>query len=255
MRDLVARGVLVVLVLMSGVLPASAETMLELRSWKPALDARVEVPTGGTGLVLDLKDHLGVADKRFSGLRLDWRSGPRSFMTLGYERVRYDGDRALAMGVVWGDAAFGQGTRVVSRSEFRHALWRWGWQVLGGRDRRAALGPMLEVAGISFESALEAPDLAPAPAASRRFDRLAPAVGAALDMVVSQRMSLVARAAITPSGGQGTYEHGEAALVLRFAGPFTVSGGYRVLRVEVEEGTDQVVLDQTGPFLGLTVRF
>jgi hypothetical protein len=114
---------------------------------------------------------------------------------------------------------------------------------------------MLEVAGISFESALEAPDLAPVPAASRRFERLAPAVGAALDVALSPRMSLRARAAIAPSGGQGTYEHGEAALILQLGGPFTVSGGYRVLRVELEEGEDLVVLDQTGPFLGLAMRF
>lgn len=253
-RWVLAAGVIAVLYGL-GAATASGQTLLEIRSWKPSFDATGLATAGGVGTEVDFVGDLGLSDERFTGFRLSWDSGPRSFITVGYEVASYSGEQGIVRAIDFDGRRFDAGKQVRTDLDMRTVLLRWGWQFIATPDRRVALGPMMELAGISVEGMLDTPDHDPRVLASRRFETVVPALGVALNLSPSPQVHIFAHAATLPATSQGRYDSGEVGLLVRSYGGIFLSLGYRITRLKVEKEPDFVTLDQTGTYFGLAYRF
>jgi hypothetical protein len=236
--------------------PVRGQALLEVRSWKPSFGAEALATAGGVGTEIDFAADLGLADERFTGFRLTWESGPRSFITVGYETVSYEGERSITRTLDFDGTRFDAGLDLKSELDIRSALIRWGWQFMGTRDRRVAFGPMLELAAFSLEGTLDAPEHDPRLRVSRRFEGYVPAVGVAINISPTRSFHVFAHAATLPVTRQGRYDSAEVGVMFRSVGGLFVSTGYRTLRLQMEKSEpDFVTLEQKGPYLGLAFRF
>ncbi len=239
--------------------PAAAlpfvEVWGELRYWRPTLESRIVASEPGfPGTTVDPVDALGVEEEQNA---FEARAGisflGRHKFRIGYLPLSFDGDRVITQGVTFQGQTFSVGTRVLTDLDVK--ILRAGYEFDFFKTPLGYLGILFEVHYFDGEARLR--DSAGTQDRTVDFRVPVPVVGLAFRTypTITRIVSVGAELVGVYAGSTGHYLDGEASITFS-PWPFVeLTGGYRVIDLEGEEGDDSLDLFLHGPFASLTVRF
>jgi len=104
---------------------------------------------GGTGVVVDFENTLGLEDRNVSAIGgFAWRMSERWRLEVEYFSLNRDATRTLAADVTWGDQTFTAGSTVNSAFDFSDLRVGVGYSFFKRRDKELGAGVGLHVSGI-----------------------------------------------------------------------------------------------------------
>jgi hypothetical protein len=104
---------------------------------------------GGTGVVVDFENTLGLEDRNVSAIAgFSWRMSERWRLEVEYFSLDRDATRTLAADVTWGDQTFTAGSTVNSSFDFSDLRVGVGYSFFKTRDKELGVGAGLHVSGI-----------------------------------------------------------------------------------------------------------
>jgi hypothetical protein len=116
---------------------------------RSSTQASLGPPAGGTGVIVDFENTLGLDDRNLSALGgFLWRITDRWRVEVDYFSLNRDATRALATDVTWGNQTFTAGTTVNSKYDFSDIRVSGGYSFFKRRDKELGAGLGLHVAGI-----------------------------------------------------------------------------------------------------------
>jgi len=114
--------------------------------------------SGGTGVVVDFEDTLGLDERNWIGTAgFLWRISERWRLEVDYFSLNRDSTRTLARDIVWGDQNFTAGTTVSTSYDFSDIRVAAGYSFFKRRDKELGVGFGLHVAKI--EASINAPGI------------------------------------------------------------------------------------------------
>jgi len=239
---------------------ASTAQILEVegRYWAPNFTGQVQV-TGGAqvpdGLgVIDLKDDLGLTNKRFEDWRVSLATGPHSRLRVAYVSMDYNADQQVQRTVVFDGQTYTVGTRVVTNLSMKYWRYGWIWEFINDPLGRVHFGTIVEAKSLSIDASLAAPALSPPIAEHKKFDATLPSLGLALDVDPIPTVKIFAELSGISAGKYGHGWDGEAGLKLSLAPGLSLTGGYRYFDLEAKDDPDFAKLKNAGPFVGACIR-
>jgi hypothetical protein len=122
---------------------------------KASTAASLGPSSGGTGVVVDFENTLGLEDRNVSAIGgFSWRMSERWRLEVEYFSLNRDATRTLATDVTWGDQTFTAGSTVNSSFDFSDLRIGVGYSFFKTRDKELGVGAGLHVSGIktSLES-------------------------------------------------------------------------------------------------------
>lgn len=232
---------------------AFAETVeFEGRYWVADLDAKIRITKAGIGEEFDLKSDLGIDNENMPEAIIYWHTGHNSKLRFAYTQAEVDGDQTVTRTIQFAGQTFNAGTRVVSDFEIKYLRFGWIWQFLNLFDK-VKLGPVLELKAINADVSLDAPGLGIRE--SENFWAGLPTAGLAFNITPIKKLDLFAEFSGLPAGDIGYFLDAEAGIKIMPSKYFTITGGYRAIRLKAKDGSDFTKLDINGPFVGASIKF
>jgi hypothetical protein len=231
---------------------------LDVRYWftSPRLSAMVAdtidgTPVSGTAGI-DL-DSTNMPEPRFSGyitrsnkIRVDYlkmsaqgNAGDISLQVPGFDDI-------------FGDA-LGLDSLATAKLDIQQLRVGYAWQGIN-INNKVRLGPLVEVRGYKLLGSVTAPSLLAAGASGEYYLGMVTA-GADLKIAPTTRMEIDSVISAIPIGGLGRVFDADVAAKYFFHKNVAVQGGYRFLRLTVEDGPNSAELRIRGPFVGMGFRF
>jgi hypothetical protein len=116
---------------------------------KSSTQASLGPSGGGTGVVVDFEDTLGLDERNLTGIGgFLWRLSESWRLEVEYFKLNRDATRTLATDVTWGDQTFNAGTTVNSRYDFYDIRVSGGYSFFKRRDKELGIGFGLHIASI-----------------------------------------------------------------------------------------------------------
>ncbi len=116
---------------------------------RSSTQASLGPPAGGTGVIVDFENTLGLEERNLSGIgAFLWRINDRWRLEADYFSLNRDATRVLATDVTWGNQMFTAGTTVNSKYDFSDIRVNAGYSFFKRRDKELGFGAGLHVAGI-----------------------------------------------------------------------------------------------------------
>jgi hypothetical protein len=129
----------------------------------------------------------------------------------------------------------------------------YAWQGLN-INNKVKIGPLVEVRGYKLNGSVTAPSLLTTTASGEYYLGMVTA-GADIKIAPTPRMEIDSVISAIHLGGLGKIVDADAAAKYFFHKNVAVQGGYRFLRLRVEDGPNQAELRIKGPFVGVGFRF
>lgn len=239
--------------------PAAAlpfvEVWGEARYWRPILESVIVASAPGFPEdPIDPVDTLGVEEEQNAyearaGLTLLGRHKFR----IGYLPLSFDGDRVITQSFTFQGQPFAVSDRVLTDLDVK--ILRAGYEFDFFKTPLGYLGILFEVHYFDGEARLRN--------VTGGFDEKAdfrvpvPVVGLAFRTypTITRIVSVGAEVVGVYAGSTGHYLDGEASITISPFPFVELTGGYRVIDLEGEEGDDSLDLFLHGPFASLTIRF
>jgi hypothetical protein len=240
---------------------AASQTLeLEGRFWPATLAAQVNVTGGRTDIpadltMINLKDDLGLKDKNLADWRLTLTTGPHSRLRVGYLTMSYSADQTLHRTVVFNGTTYTVGTRVISDLGLDYWRLGWIWYFAGASSDTVQFGSLLEAKRISTDASVAAPELASPIHEKKSFAATLPSVGMVLDIKPSHAVDVYLEASGVSAGTYGRGVDAEAGVKLLPVPSVSMSAGYRYFDLEAKDNPDFAKIKNTGPYVGLALRF
>ena len=116
---------------------------------KASTAASLGPSSGGTGVVVDFENTLGLEDRNVSAIgAFHWRMSERWRLEVEYFSLNRDATRTLAADFTWGDQTHTAGTTVNSSFDFSDIRVGVGYSFFKRRDKELGVGAGLHVSGI-----------------------------------------------------------------------------------------------------------
>ena len=116
---------------------------------RSSTQASLSAPSGGTGVVVDFEDTLGLDDRKLTTIGgFTWRMTERWRLEVEYFGLNRSATRTLATQVEWGDQIYAAGTTVDASYNFYDTRVSAGYSFFKRRDKELGIGLGLHVAGI-----------------------------------------------------------------------------------------------------------
>jgi len=256
--EMLTRVVLVACIVCAAAAAMAAEDRatieLEGRYWMPDLSTSGRfVDEGNLGTDIDFKDDLGLSDKNFPQARITLNLGENHRLRASYTPISYSGDHNLIKTIIFSDTTYNIGTRVITDLDIQYITLGWAWQFVNIGNGTLKLGPVVDLKGFIFDASLQAPALgvdesAGAPAGF-------PTIGLALDVNPRDKVNIFAEVTGVYAGKYGYFADGEAGLKLIPIKNLSISGGYKILKLDAEYEESFLKLRIGGPFVGAALRF
>ncbi|HEV8664000.1 MAG TPA: hypothetical protein VGT06_12805 [Candidatus Methylomirabilis sp.] len=253
-------GLLVIgLFLFAPVSPAAAlpfvEVWGEARYWRPILESVIVASAPGfPGTTVDPVTDLGVEEEQNAyearaGLTLLGRHKFR----IGYLPLSFDGDRTLTQNITFQGETFTATTRVLTDLDVK--ILRAGYQFDFFKTPLGYMGILFEVHYFDGEARLR--DDTGGQDEKVDFRVPVPVVGLAFRTypTITRVVSVGAELVGVYAGSTGHYLDGEASITISPFPFVEITGGYRVIDLEGEDGDDSLDLFLHGPFASITLRF
>ena len=254
-------GLLVIgLFLFAPAAPAAALPFVEIwgeaRYWRPTLESAIVASApGAPGTSVDPVTDLGVDEEQNA---FEARAGVtllgRHKFRIGYLPLSFDGDRTITQNFTFQGQNFAVNDRVITDLDVK--ILRAGYEFDFFKTPLGYLGILFEVHYFDGEARLRT-TTAPIRDETVDFKVPVPVVGLAFRTypTITRIVSLGAELVGVYAGSTGHYLDGEASITFS-PWPFVeLTGGYRVIDLEGEDGDDKLDLFLHGPFASLTIRF
>jgi hypothetical protein len=223
--------------------------------WFPSFQADMKSDGNGlAGTFINAKDTLGLENKNFPTVEAFAGLGNHRF-TLGYTPISYSGSATLTSPVTFNGVNFVAGDRVDTDLKLRMLDLEYQYTFLDLDNILAgfSLGLIGQLKYLDSEAKMSAP------AANRQAEftgRLPiPMVGLSAHAGLLAGL-LEARAKISGIGYSSSYLYEALADLSLTPFPFLdIHGGYKIIRVKIDQGGDFLDARFAGPFVALTVSF
>lgn len=223
---------------------------IEGRYWFTELDGDVKVTEAGVvGTDIDFSDDLGVDDEDFWEVRITLEFGKHK-LRYGFIKLEWDGEKTITEEINFGGETFTVSTFVDSELNVDYHRLGYQYDFIDTLENR--LGLILELKYFDIDARLKAPPIDE----SESLQVPVPTVGVAFQLSLPLLVTFGGEVTGVTLGGYGHLIDGEAALRFNPIPFLRLSGGYRYLKVKVEDGDDsEVDFDLHGPFLTLGASF
>jgi hypothetical protein len=223
-----------------------------IRYWITDLSSRARV-SGGLleGTEFDVKNDLGLEDRRFADFTFAGRVAPSHKVRFEYFQTDYSGDRNLTRTIIFEGQQYDVNTRVVSDFDLKHLRVGYAWQFI--HNEKVRFGPLVELRGLWLDAMLAAPSEGVSEA--REFSAPFPSFGGDLDVFAHPRANVFATVSGTPETRFGHLFDADFGVNLFPLNNVGVTVGYRYLDVKGKDDDDFATVKIKGPFVGATFRF
>ncbi|MBI1911319.1 MAG: hypothetical protein HYS21_04905 [Deltaproteobacteria bacterium] len=231
---------------------ASAVVDVEGRYWFTELDDTIKVTSGNViGTEIDLKNDLGVDDKKnFWEGRITLELGSHK-LRYGYMPLKWDGSKNLTQSVVFNGQTYSASADV--NSELKMDYHRLGYEYDFFDTLNNRLGVILEVKYFDGDAKLKSTSLGLNEQES--FKLPIPTVGITGQVGLPLLLSVGGEVTGVTLGSSAYLVDAEAGINLKPAPFVVISGGYRIFKLHVESDDDKVDLTVKGPFVSLRADF
>jgi hypothetical protein len=228
---------------------------LEGRYWFTDLSASIKAERGSLPATdIDMGDDLGLKSANAPEGRLTFLTGPNSRIRLAYTRLDFEGEKTVGRTITFDGNTFAANSRMASDLEIQYGRLGWIWEPLG-IPKILKFGGILEAKGFLIDASLRTRGATPETKESATLPLVLPTLGLALDLTIYPKVHLFAEASGLPAGDLGHIVDAEAGLRFSPLPIVTLSAGYRLFDMRVEDGGDRAKLRLYGPFVGASLRF
>ncbi|MEK6539943.1 MAG: hypothetical protein AABZ21_04840 [Deltaproteobacteria bacterium] len=233
-------------------LPAEAIVHVEGRYWFTSLDSKVQVTEPGlTGTQIDLVDTLGVDDKKnFWEARVDLNLGSHH-LRYAYMPLSWDGSKTITQSINFAGQPYSANAKVDSSLDILYQRLGYRYDIIDTLGNK--LGIIIDVKVLDIEARLKSSSPTPL---DKSYSVTAPVPTIGLGAQIGLPFLFTVGAEVTGIAYSGNHLiDGEAAINFNPIPFITISGGYRIFDLKVEDGDDKVDFSLKGPFLMVNAGF
>jgi hypothetical protein len=231
---------------------AEPKIEIEGRFWFPELSGNIKATDDSIeGTNIDLKDDLGIEDENFSDIRLTCNLGSADKIRLSYSQVEFSGEKDIVQTVIFEGQSYTSSTHVITNVDLDYL--RLGWIHHFIRNNALKLGSTIEAKMFFIDASLAAPAIAISE--SEKFIGGLPTLGIVFEVEPHRIIKVFAEISGLPAGSYGYLLDGELGIRLNPIENFSITGGYRIFSMKVEDDSNHAELEIGGPFLGGLFRF
>ncbi len=234
---------------------ASPAFAIGAAAWQAAPDGHLFVTAGskpGTATTMELEDHLGLEE----ATQLDWHAD----VDFGDHRITFEhlplsfaGDSVVDDAFIFHGATYPVGDRVVTAFDLDTFILRWDARCWSSDATRSSahvgLGAWWWRYAMQVEGSPSGNDEV------RQFSHLYPGVHGDLTWDAGSGLLLALDGAFAGTGTSRTLYDLSGSLIWEIGDHVGVAAGYRFMRWDFNESTNDGDFDLRGPWLGLTFRF
>ena len=221
--------------------------------WLPDLSGVMRVDDAGiVGTELDLENDLGIGNVSYPVVEVFAGMG-KHHLSLAFYNLDYDGDAVLSRDIYFNGKLFQANERVVSRLEYDNydVMYRYDLIDLENFLAGGSLGLVARLMIFDGSASITSPIVT----AKESFSVPVPMVGANFHVGILKDI-LEARVLVTGTEfNNNTAFDGQAEISITPFPFLDIHGGYRFLKIDVEEDDVKVDLDNSGLYVALTVSF
>ncbi len=232
-----------------------AKIEIEVRPWVTDLEVNIKVSSGHSdgGTELDFKHDLNIGDDDFVDVRVSYQATSRSKIRLSYVQMDFDGEKTLAKTLRFGGITFAAGSRVLTGLDLGLIKLAWIRQMIN--KKYFQIDGMVEVKGMSIVTNLHAPSTE---VNERDTSTMAvPTVGVAVNVKPFSVINVFGEVTglYIDQDEYGYIYDAEAGIRIIPFKHVNIIGGYRVLKINLEDAPDFAKIRLEGPFMSVVVRF
>ena len=221
--------------------------------WFPELSGVIRVDDAGiVGTELDLEDDLGLDNESYPVVESFAGIG-KHHLSLAYYNLDYDGDTVLTKDIYFNGELFHANERVVSNLKYDNydVMYRYDLIDLENFLAGGSLGLVARVMVFDGSTSIASATVT----TKEDFTAPIPMVGANFHVGILKDI-LEARVLVTGIGySDNTAFDGQAEISLTPFPFMDIHGGYRFLKIDVEEDDVKFDFDNSGLYVALTVSF
>ena len=221
--------------------------------WFPELSGVIRVDDAGiVGTELDLEDDLGIDNESYPVIEVLAGIG-KHHLSLAYYNLDYDGDTVLTKDIYFNGELFHANERVVSNLKYDNydVMYRYDLIDLENFLAGGSLGLVARVMVFDGSTSIASATVT----TKEDFTAPIPMVGANFHVGILKDI-LEARVLVTGIGySDNTAFDGQAEISLTPFPFMDIHGGYRFLKIDVEEDDVKFDFDNSGLYVALTVSF
>jgi hypothetical protein len=221
--------------------------------WNP--EANMQIADGPGGSTVDLKNDLGLHDKRFPEFRLVVKPALKHKLRVQFIPISYTQTGTPARDLTFNGRTYSAGTAINSTLDWK--AWRFGYEYDFTSTARGFIGMIVDVKYTDVGATLTAGGQVATAAAKAPI----PALGGIGRIYLAQNLSLTGELTGFDLPGSwikttsGHYADLDMYATLDFANSFGVQGGYRKFDVAYTLTNDTGTFKLTGWYFGAAVRF
>ncbi|GBE04727.1 MAG TPA: hypothetical protein ENG95_04900 [Nitrospirae bacterium] len=226
----------------------------EVLPWYTDLEFNSKLSTlTSDGSDLDHKSALKLGDETLINWRLTWRINPDHTLRFSYIGVDFEGNTIISKNLTLEGQSFAAGSRLVTDIDFSLLEFSWIWNFLS--DKYISIGTLVEVKGLFMDTELFDPV-----SLVKQQDELTTAIpffGIAVSSEPFKFINIFGEASgiYVDQKNYGYAYDAEAGIKIIPLDYVTISGGYRILRINAEDVPDYLDFEIQGPFVSLGIRF
>ena len=230
-------------------LPAEAIVHVEGRYWFTTLESNVKATDLGViGSEINLVDTLGVDDKKnFWEARVDLNLGSHH-LRYGYMPLSWDGQKTITQSINFDGKTYSASARVDSNLDITYQRLGYRYNIIDTLGNQ--LGIIFDIKLFDIEARLKTTGI------DESYSVTAPVPTIGLGAQIGLPFLFTVGAEVTGIAYSGNHLiDGEAAINFNPIPFITISGGYRIFDLKVEDGDDKVDFSLKGPFLMVNAGF
>jgi len=242
-----------ILIFLAGIPVHAFELGARAYYWFPSLQGDMRVDDGGKGTKVDLKDDLGVDDESFPSVEVYGGLG-RHHLSLMYTPIDYSGSTTLDQDVRFKGKTYARETKVDSDLEACMLDLEYQGDIINLENILAgfSLGIIGKVKYFDGEAKLNS---AAEGETKETFSLPIPMIGIGAHIGILANI-LEARAKVTGMGYSGNVIYEALADISWTPFPFLdIHGGYRHIKIDVDEDDFYLNSSFSGPYAALSVGF
>ncbi|MEJ2657413.1 MAG: hypothetical protein P8012_09480 [Desulfobacterales bacterium] len=242
------------LVVFGIVLPVSAfELGVRGYYWFPDVSGDIRVDDDGiVGTELDLENDMGLDSESYPIIEAFAGAG-KHHLSLAYYNLDYDGDTVLSKDIYFNGELFQANERIVSNLEYDNydVMYRYDLIDLENFLAGGSLGVVARLMVFDGSASISSATVT----TKENFTAPIPMVGANFHVGILKDL-LEARVLVTGIGySDNTAFDGQAEISLTPFPFLDICGGYRFLKIDVEEDDVKFDFDNSGLYVGVTISF
>lgn len=235
--------------------PAEAGIEFEARVWAPTLTGSGLIGEQTDGRVIDLEDDLGLEADEFLEGRFTWKPLKALMFRIAYTPMTFSGDAQIEEEFEFGGEIFPVRIQVLTDLKIDYGRFAAAWMFpLGSDDFR--LGPIVEAKGFYGDASLVGRlVIVDVISASEDFAAGFGSAGLIMDYKPIPTLHLFAEGTVDVGVTDGAATDVELGIKFFPLKLFSISGGYRYIKIEYQDDPDFAEIELSGFFLGASVRF